>query len=96
MKEQYTARLELFAANAQKTKKTFVWQNAMVNRLAALLYAVEDKPADCDAISESHELIKRNTKLFSSFRGNSAISIAALLSLTADKEKRLADTPPLP
>ncbi|MBT2289698.1 DUF4003 family protein [Paenibacillus albidus] len=92
MREQYAARLELFAANAQKTKKTFIWQNAMINRLAALLYAVEDKIVDDDAIRESYELIKDNTKRFSAFRGNSAISIAALLSLSPDKKTRLTDT----
>lgn len=92
MKEQYSARLELFAHNAQRIKKEFVWQNAMVNRLAALLYTAENKVADGGAIRESFELIKKNTGLFSSFRGTSAISIAALLSLSTDRQTQLAHT----
>lgn len=92
MKEQYKNSLELFADNAQRIKKAFVWQNAMINRLAALLYTVENKIADDHAIRDSYELIKENTGLFSSFRGNSAISIAALLSLSTDKETQLANT----
>ncbi|MDQ0194224.1 DUF4003 family protein [Paenibacillus wynnii] len=92
MKEQYTARLELFADNAQRVKKAFAWQNAMVNRLAALLYTAENKIADDGAIRESFELIKENTGLFSSFRGTSAISIAALLSLSTDRQTQLAHT----
>ncbi|MRN56338.1 DUF4003 family protein [Paenibacillus monticola] len=92
MKEQYTARLELFADNAQRIKKAFVWQNAMVNRLAALLYTAENKIADDGAIRESFELIKENTGLFSSFRGTSAISIATLLSLSTDRQTQLAHT----
>jgi len=92
MEKQDNARVELFAANAQSIKKAFAWQNVAVNRLAALLYAVENKTADGDVIRESYELIKKNTGLFSAFRGNSAISIAALLSLCNEKEQRLADT----
>lgn len=92
MKEQYTSRLELFADNAQKMKKAFAWQNAMINRLAALLYTAENKIADEGAIRESHELIKENTGFFSSFRGTSAILIATLLSLSTDKETKLAHT----
>ncbi|WP_379135269.1 DUF4003 family protein [Paenibacillus sp. sgz500958] len=92
MMERYTANLELFADNAQRMKKAFVWQNAMVNRLAALLYTAENKIVDEDAIRQSHELIKENTGLFSSFRGTSAISIAALLSLTTDRQTLLTHT----
>ncbi|KAA1178448.1 DUF4003 family protein [Paenibacillus sp. FSL R5-0744] len=92
MNEQYAARVELFAENAQRIKKAFPWHNAMVSRLAGLLYTAENKSADEDAIRASHELIKENTGMFSSFRGNSAISIATMLSLSADKEQQLANT----
>ncbi|AIQ56246.1 DUF4003 family protein [Paenibacillus borealis] len=92
MKEQYLARLELFAENTQRIKKAFPWQNVQVNRLAALLYTVENKTADQDAIRANHELIKENTRMFSSFRGTSAISIATLLSLSAKPEQQLAET----
>lgn len=92
MKEQYAARLELFAQNAQRVKKEFPWQNALVNRLAALLYSTENKMADGEAIRASYELIKENTGLFSSFRGTSVICIATLLSLTSDKERQLMNT----
>ncbi|WP_379163088.1 DUF4003 family protein [Paenibacillus sp. sgz5001063] len=92
MKEPYTARLELFAENAQRVKKGFAWKNAQVNRLAALLYTAENKIADSDAIRASFELIKEHTGSFSSFRGTTAISIAALLSLAVDQERQLTDT----
>lgn len=92
MNEKYQSKLDLFVANTQKIKNSFIWQSTMPKRLAALLYAVEDKDIDCDAIRESHEFIKRNTGLFSAFRGNSAISIATLLSLSEDRESRFSDT----
>ncbi|WP_315794519.1 DUF4003 family protein [Paenibacillus sp. BIC5C1] len=92
MHEQHAARVELFVSNTQIIKKSFKWKNVMMHRLAALLYAAEKKQADGEAIRQSHELIKQNTNLFSAFRGNSAISIATLLSLTTDQEKKLEDT----
>ncbi|UPK44762.1 DUF4003 family protein [Paenibacillus pabuli] len=92
MQEQHAARVELFVSNTQIIKKSFKWQNAMMHRLAALLYAAENKIAEGEAIRQSHELIKQNTNLFSVFRGNSAISIATMLSLTTDQEKKLEDT----
>jgi hypothetical protein len=60
--------------------------------LAALLYTVENKIADHEAIRASHELIKENTRMFSSFRGTSAISIATLLSLSGRQEQQLTET----
>lgn len=92
MNEQYAARVELFAENAQRVKKAFPWQNVMVSRLAGLLYTAENKSVDEDEIRASHELIKENTRIFSPFRGNSAISIATLLSLSGKKEQQLANT----
>ncbi|PQP83362.1 hypothetical protein C0Q44_01175 [Paenibacillus sp. PCH8] len=92
MQPQHAARVELFVSNAQIIKKSFKWQHAMMQRLAALLYAAENKSADEEAIRQSHELIKQHTKLFSSFRGHSSFSIATMLSLTPDKNVRLTDT----
>ena len=92
MKEPYIARLELFADNAQRIKKAFAWQNALVTRLAALLYTAEGKAADPEAIRAGQDLIKENTRMFSSFRGNSAITIATLLSLSGEQEPRLTNT----
>jgi hypothetical protein len=92
MNEHYTAKLELFAENAQKMKKAFAWHNVMVNRLAALLYTAENRAVDDEAIRASYELIKENTGRFSSFRGNSVISIAALLSLSFEQETQIANT----
>ncbi|MNM73234.1 hypothetical protein D3C81_849540 [compost metagenome] len=92
MKESYEIRLQLFADNTLRVKKEFAWHNQLIHRLAALLYAVEDRTADVSAIRNSYELIKKSTGLFSTFRGNSAITIATLLSLSLEKEKQLEDT----
>ncbi|WEK55032.1 MAG: DUF4003 family protein [Candidatus Cohnella colombiensis] len=92
MKEQTLSRLDLFVANSQLMKSKFIWQPTLIKRLASLLYAAEDKAIDIDAIQESYELIKKNTGVFSSLRGSSAISISALLSLSEEKNEQLSNT----
>lgn len=76
------AKLTLFSQNAQVIKKEFAWHSPLTKRLAALLYAQADRPIDPDAIRRCHDLMKQNTGVFSSFRGNMALGIAALLSLS--------------
>ncbi len=91
---EYTGqnKLELFADNAQIIKKEFAWQNTLTKRLAALLYAQEGKRIDCEAIRQCHALIKQNTGAFSAFRGNMALCVAALLSLSPDPQEVFSET----
>lgn len=89
MEPKALQRMELFAQNAQTVKKEFKWQDAMLKRLAALLYAAEDRVIDLSAMRECHELIKKSTGLFSSFRGNSAMTVATLLSLRYETDELL-------
>jgi hypothetical protein len=56
MKNATQAKLTLFAENAQIMKQSFSWQNELTRRLAALLYAQENKPVDCEAIRQCHTL----------------------------------------
>ncbi|MBO9598041.1 MAG: DUF4003 family protein [Cohnella sp.] len=86
------ARLERFAENARAAKKAFAWHHAAINRLAALLYAVEDRAIDIQAVRDNLERMKNGTGLFSMFRGSSAVSIAAQLSLADAPDTRLANT----
>ncbi|MEL7623356.1 MAG: DUF4003 family protein [Clostridiales bacterium] len=91
---EYTgkSRLELFADNAQIIKKEFTWQNTLTKRLAALLYAQEGRRVDCEAIRQCHALMKQNTGAFSAFRGNMALCIAALLSLSPNPQQIFSET----
>lgn len=92
MKERLSSKVELFADNMQMLKGKFVWQNVLLKRLAALLYAAKSRQIDLGALQESHDLIKENTKRISYFRGNSLMSISTLLSLHDDKQKQFART----
>lgn len=83
-------KLDLLISNAQAVKKGFKLQNAMVRRLTALLYTLENRRVDCDAIRECRSLIRRNAGIFSRFRGNLFMCIAGLLSLK-DKRQELIE-----
>jgi len=84
-------KLSLFVSNVLAIKKEFARHHDLTKRLAALLYAQENKPIDCAAISQCHDLIKNNAGVFSSFRGNMSLCIAALLSLSDDPERLLSE-----
>lgn len=84
-------KLTLFIENHRSMKGKFVSRETLTKRLAALLYAEENRAIDLGAIQESYELIKAETGLFSAFRGTSAMAIATMLSLAEDGEKVLND-----
>ena len=84
--------LSLFAKNVGAIRHSFVWQEAAAKRMAALIYALDGKAVDNDAIKESHRLIKDEVGAFSTFRGNLSIYVAAALSLADSPQKLLADT----
>lgn len=92
MKEHTKAQLELFVANTLSVKKGFVWQDMLLKRLSAFLYTAKHRAIDCEAIRDSYNRIKAGTRLFSTFRGNSAMTIATMLSLCDNQDVRLANT----
>lgn len=92
MNERLKARAELFAQNAENIRREYIWTFGQTKRLAALLYALEDKPLNIDALRESHELIKQRTGAFSTLRGNMTMCIAARMSLSESPNALLTDT----
>jgi hypothetical protein len=83
---------QLFVKNLHAIKGELPWQNAMVKRMAALIYAQAGKPMDVAAIKRSHALIKESTGVFSTFRGNMSLTVAALLSLKPNPSSVLNET----
>jgi len=92
MEKDIQGKLELFVSNAQATRKRFAGQHALTRRMAALLYAREGLAVDCDKIRRCHGIIKESTGVFSTFRGNMALALSALLSLSPDPRKLFDDT----
>lgn len=87
MNDALQTSINLFVSNTQEARNCFTWQDSLTKRLMALLYMAEHKKLDAESIKDCHKLLKMNTGTFSMFRGNSAYSIAAMLSLKPDKEK---------
>jgi len=85
-------KLSLFANNWEAIRKEFKWHNAMTRRMAALLYAQENKSIDCEAIRNCHALIKESTGVFSTFRGNMSLCVATLLSLSLNPQMLFDET----
>ena len=77
----------MFAENWQVIRKEFRWHNSSTKRLAALLYAIDNKSINCLAIKDCLSLIKSNTGIFSTFRGNMALCIATMLSLKENRDE---------
>jgi len=92
MVKDIQSKLELFAENAQVIRKGFAGQHALTRRMAALLYAREGLSADCDKIRQCLKLIKENTGIFSTFRGNMVLALSALLSLSPDPKMLFDNT----
>ena len=92
MKQKLHEKLTLFASNSQEMKKEFKWRNSLTRRLAALLYAFEDKPVDCNAIRECLDLIKSSAGIFSIFRGNMVLCVATMLSFKDNRKELFAQT----
>jgi len=92
MTDQLSEKLSLFTANARALKKDFIWQEPMAKRLAALLYTLENRPVNCEAVRDCYALLKEQTGVFSTFRGTLSIYISAMLSLSEQPEQRLRDT----
>ena len=92
MDSKNQAKFALFAQNAQILKKPFKWHDTLPKGLAALLYAVENKTVDCEAINESLNLIKHSVGVFSAFRGSMSLCIASMLSLKSEKRRIFSDT----
>jgi len=85
-------KLELFVHNAQIVKKEFRWHHALTRKFAALLYARDGLTVDCYAIRKCYMLIKQSAGPFSAFRGNLALCLASLLSLSPDPQELLDNT----
>lgn len=92
MNSVYQAKLDLFVGNYHLAKSAFFWKGTHSKRLAALLFAIENRTLDVPAIRQAERLIKENTGLFSSFRGNSFLTVASLLALADDPYVLMKDT----
>lgn len=91
MREKPENKLSLFAENIAAIRNDFVWQEAGAKRLVALVYALDGKEINNTAVAEAHGLIKRESGIFSVFRGELSIYTAAVMSLSQDASRLFED-----
>lgn len=92
MNNKLQENLNLFVSNNNDLKGAFVWHEPMTKRLASLVYALEGKTIDNESIKKAHEIIKAETGVFSTFRGNLAVYIAAMLAMTDNPKEKMQQT----
>jgi hypothetical protein len=86
MEPKALERIDLFYNNTLSLKGKLIFNNPMLKRLTALLYASENKVVNYDEVKRCYDLIKSNAGFLSAFKGNTRLTIAALLSLKKDPE----------
>ncbi len=84
--------LTLLVKNAAALKTSFPWQQPMLRRFAALLFASAGREVDAEAIDTCMRLIKGETGVFSMFRGYVKLGLAAMLSLSDEPERLFSNT----
>jgi hypothetical protein len=86
MKVTLKNKCDLFADNYRELSKQFKWNYSTDTRLGALLYTMEDRTVDIEAITRCRKVIKENTGLFSQFKDTTNFMTAVMLSLQTEPE----------
>ncbi len=79
-------KCEMFADNYNELRKRFQWNSGINTRLGALLYTMENRKADVDAIERCRRIIKENTGVFSQFKDTTNFMTSVMLSLQSEPE----------
>lgn len=86
MRDLIKNKCELFANNYKELSKNFKWGYPINNRLGALLYTMEDRTVDSEAINRCRKIIKDNTGVFSQFKDITNFIVSVMLSLHSEPE----------
>lgn len=92
MQNELKAQLELFAQNSKVIGKKFFLEWDTMKKIASLLYTLQNKTVDYDAINQYYKLISVTAGAVSYLNGRLAVVIACRLALAANPEQQLANT----
>lgn len=90
MKDSIYKRCELFVSNRDDIKYAFRWESAYFHPMCAMMFASKNLMADVERMKQCHELLKRQTRLFSNFRGTSKMATVSMLSLSSNPEESMS------
>lgn len=89
MNAELTKRCEMFIANRDIIKSEFAFESTYIYPLCAALFTSKGVYADAQALRASHTLLKRNTGLFSNFRGTAKMATVVSLALSDDPQDKM-------
>jgi hypothetical protein len=84
-------KIELLARNRELLSKRSAFNHGLMLNMAALILTGADKEADVDKIIECRKILRKNTGLFSSFRGRSEMALISKMALARYPEKYIRD-----
>jgi hypothetical protein len=87
MREEVRNNCKLFVENYYELRKSIKWNNATNARIGALLYALEGKEADADAINRCRKIISDNTSTISQFKDITNFISSVMLSFHSNQEE---------
>ena len=84
-------RTEQFIENRRRIERTFRMSTPQAHCLCALLLGIDDRDADLESIRRGRKILKKNTGIFSTFRGLGMAPAAIKIGEYEDGERRLND-----
>ncbi|MCR4834261.1 MAG: DUF4003 domain-containing protein [Butyrivibrio sp.] len=89
MKNEVQRRCELLVENRQAASKASMLENSLIRVVAAASYTEKDKTADAEQLKECLKLLRKKQGIFSDFRGNNELVIAAKMDVSGNPEEYL-------
>ncbi len=89
MQGSIVRRTEQFIENRRRIERIFRMSTPQVHCLCALLLGLDDRDADLASIRRGRKILRRNTSMFSAFRGLGMAPAATKIGERADGELRL-------
>ncbi|MDL2237813.1 DUF4003 domain-containing protein [Christensenellaceae bacterium OttesenSCG-928-K19] len=89
MEQTLTERCEQFIENKAALRSAFKLEHASMHALCAIIYG--SKKVDVKKIKDCKKIIRKQTSIFSSFRSNTFLALATMLSLEEDPAARMED-----
>jgi len=90
MKFGIERKIENFYHNVQASRRRVKWVRLEVRHIAMMFYTIYGRQFDQKAIVDCYRIIMENNHIFSAFRGNRAMCLAAMLSLEENHADFLA------
>ncbi|WP_346888575.1 DUF4003 family protein [Clostridium sp. UBA1056] len=86
------SKLDTFADYTMQLGKVMKWDYKLSHMLCSMLYTNEERLLDVNRIREMKDYIKKNTSIFSNFKGSTLPIIATILSLDENPERLFEKT----